>query len=599
MEKKYEGKPENTKTSLNQEGSEAEKQIKLKNEQLKKETEEVRRDDYKIDEQIKKLKEENELIKKKPEKLKNNSEQEEKEKQLEKEIKERKKDKKTEKGLEEEKEENKNELNFENDSEEEIKKGNEISNEKNKKLDYESKNQIKNFEANDSTTFNAQKEIENIEYRKSIQINKDIKFFKEEIKKISKKVYKNSINIIIGDLEESFNDLESIDYNSKVKIKYEKKVNEIKLQIFKIFDDNYQIKKNKLKDIIYYLRNNPDLLLKKTLYNSINFCINLIEGLKDDIYMDKEEENLKNDEINGTKIELSKIINISSDLQKNINEFIKNPTKLILNFVKLNPSNNFYDKLRISEKIYQIKEDKFELTLQDLISYNGFDAQVNLELFDDNKNKSEFLINITLYTENQYDIFLDIKKDKTYSAEIIYVSNQNDLLPKEVKISGKIIPIKTSLSNMKRIVLLNISKIELINYLSEFSFFDEEKRINIEKNVFSREKSLEISDLFINIIIDKEDEKNEITAYHNAKIIPKDFTEDDKNIINNCYDELKNIENNFNINDEIILKFLSAIGKDTLEKAFKVLENFIRIPFYIDYKDKKPDENIIEIIKKA
>ena len=88
-------------------------------------------------------------------------------------------------------------------------------------------------------------------------------------------------------------------------------------------------------------------------------------------------------------------------------------------------------------------------------------------------------------------------------------------------------------------------------------------------------------------------------AYHNAKIIPKEFTEDDKNVINNCYDELKNIENNFNLNDEIILKFLSAIGKDTLEKAFKVLEKFIQIPFYINYKDKKPDENCIEIIKKA
>ena len=64
-------------------------------------------------------------------------------------------------------------------------------------------------------------------------------------------------------------------------------------------------------------------------------------------------------------------------------------------------------------------------------------------------------------------------------------------MPKEV-ISEKIIPNKKSLSNMKGIVLLNISKKKLDNNLSEFSFFDEEKRLKIEKNMLSSENLLEI-----------------------------------------------------------------------------------------------------------
>ena len=108
------------------------------------------------------------------------------------------------------------------------------------------------------------------------------------MKNISKKFYQNSINIIIDDLEESFKYLESIklfDYKSNVKNKYEKKINEIKETISKIFNINYE-------DIINYLKKDKNWLLKK-MYNSVNNSIYLIESLKDEIYMDKEIENLK------------------------------------------------------------------------------------------------------------------------------------------------------------------------------------------------------------------------------------------------------------------------------------------------------------------
>ena len=340
------------------------------------------------------------------------------------------------------------------------------------------KNYLKNIELNNLTINDSKTTIINLE--ENIKINNEINkaqyndnkiILEKHLKKVSKKVYEESINMIIDDLGDSFNDLESV-----INKLYEEKKNNIKNQIFKIFEENYQIKKKDLKEIIIYLRDNKDLLFKKKLYYQIINMINLIENFKDEIYMDEENKNLQKKE-NYTKIgkeKLNSMIKIDQTLEKEINNFIKQPTELIFNFFKLNQSDNFYDTIKICENTYKI-ESELKLPLKNFVSYNGFESQLNIEL---NKNniKKKFLINVTLYTKNFYDISIDIKKEETFSAEIVFVSNQKDLLPNNITISNKILFINDSLLNMKRIILLNITKNDLFNYLEKFSFFNEKKK---------------------------------------------------------------------------------------------------------------------------
>ena len=74
--------------------------------------------------------------------------------------------------------------------------------------------------------------------------NEDRIIIKERHKNISKEVIKNCIKMIIKDLKESFEDLETID---------EKKKNEIKSKIMKEFGEHIEMNINDLSQILSYL----------------------------------------------------------------------------------------------------------------------------------------------------------------------------------------------------------------------------------------------------------------------------------------------------------------------------------------------------------
>jgi len=184
------------------------------------------------------------------------------------------------------------------------------------------------------------------------------------------------------------------------------------------------------------------------------------------------------------------------------------------------------------------------------------------------------------------------------------VSNKKELLPKYVEISGKPFYIKESLLNMNRIVILNVTKKKIINYLNNYKYFDNKKRKIIETNLFS--SSQPSKNLFINIIIDKKHNKGveaDIIAYPIVQKIPNEFTEDDINTIDFCYNIFcnfnSNTDSNFKLNLEKVQKILSIIGRNNKDKIIKILNKFIFMPFYIIYKDKKPQKRDIETINKC
>jgi len=508
----------------------------------------------------------------------------------------------------------KNEKSFKDNPEENKGKENEDSKEfSNKKRDYKIiQENIKNIESfNDSTKGSSK--IRKIQKRRNVyekeneeKYKEDIKKFENEIKEVSKEIYRESINVIINDLEESFNDFESSKCIKNIITEKKDKIKETIIQTFNDFNVNYQINTNKLSDIINYLRQNENILYSKRMYNRIIQLINLIEDFKDEIYMNEEKKKLEKTEENYKKIGkegLIEKIKIEKKLQNEINDFIRNPTILLFNFSKLNQLNKCYEKINILGKEYQICQDELKIKLDNLESYNGFESTAHVELSDNNNiyNK-KFLININLYKENFYEFFLDIREEEkeAYSAEIVYVSNNKKFLPEEVKISGKVFTIKETLLNMKRIVLLNISKQELKQYLCSFTFFDQKKKEIIENNLFSS-KQLS-TNLFINIIIDKEGINGveaDITVFPVVQKIPNEFKEDDINTIDFCYRVFSNNCNNFKINNDKIQNLMTIIGKDNIEKIIKILDKFIYMPFYIIYKEKNPEEKMIEAIKKC
>ena len=432
--------------------------------------------------------------------------------------------------------------------------------------------------------------------------NEDRIIIKERHKNISKEVIKNCIKMIIKDLKDSFEDLETID---------EKKKNEIKSKIMKEFSEHIEMNINDLSQILSYLNKNKNILLNKKMYNKINSYINSIDTLKDEIYMEKEKNNFedKTKEIIYQKIGnegLKSILKIENNLQKEIEKFINKETILIFKFQKLDSSNKSYKKFDIYDGKSIINtidilepeiDNELTLSLNDLVSYNGFESQLNIRLSDDN-NSENFIINVTLHTKNYYDIFLDIKKGKAYSADIVYISNNKDLLPKEVVIYNKTLPIKDTLLNMKRIVLLNLDKKELFNYLKIFPYFNKENKNALEDNTEINEK--QSSDLFINIII-KEDKEGDIFASPIIKKIPNEFTDEEKELINNCYTKFIKINNKFNYDYNKIGFLANQINdgkKENVEKCKKILDKFIYTPFYINYKDKIPNNDYIEFIEK-
>jgi len=513
----------------------------------------------------------------------------------------------------------KNEICFKNTPEENKEEGNEDSKEfSNKKKEYKIiQEKIKNIESFNNSTKRSSI-IRQIERRRSIRKKEieekekeDIKKFENEIKDVSKEIYKESIYMIIDDLEESFNDFKSSKCINKIITEKKDKIKEEIIKTFNDFNVNYQINTNNLSDIINYLRQNENLLYSKIMYNKIIHLIDLIEDFKDEIYMNEEKKNLEEVEESYKKIGregLIEKIKIEKKLQNQINDFIRNPTILIFNFSKLNQSNKCYEKISILGEEYQTGEDELKIELFNLVSYNGFESTVYIELSNNNNiniNNKKFLIDINLYKENHYEFFLDIREEEkeTYSAEIVYISNNIELLPKELKIFGKVLAIKETLLNMKRITLLNISKEELKQYLCSFPYFNQKKKEIIEKNLFSS-KHLS-TNLFINIIIiDKGGIKRveaDITVFPVVQKIPNEFMQCDINIINLCYDIFFNNSNNFKINIEKIQiqKLIEIIGKNKIERIIKILDEFIKSPFYIIYKEKDPEEKMIETIKKC
>ena len=93
-----------------------------------------------------------------------------------------------------------------------------------------------------------------------------------------------------------------------------------------------------------------------------------------------------------------------------------------------------------------------------------------------------------MFQENYFDLFTDLKEveDKTYSIETIFFSNNNELLPKVLKIKDKDLTLKEfGIQKMKVNNIINLKKDDCINYINNQNSLP----IDIKNPIFNKKNN--------------------------------------------------------------------------------------------------------------
>ena len=425
----------------------------------------------------------------------------------------------------------------------------------------------------------------------------------------SKKLYYTQL---MKELKESLINLGLIEKESVIRNFNKEKYQRIKKIINNL--ENFLIGNNiitscspgeSLKKIIKALEENHEKIKEKNIDGELYLLINLIEDLQNEIYNNKEIENFKKESEEkynpiGEK-KLTEILKINLDIKKQIDEFKSKKTKLIFDFLLLNNNNKFYDKIKIFGEYYSTS--KFNVTIEKEINdENENQTKIELSTTKMKDSNKEFIININLHQLNYYCIFIDIKsnekgKEKSFSADINYYSDQEILLPEKINISNNELLIKNSINNMKRIVLINIYENELFNYLETFNYYRKSKTEEIIKQILKK-TNLDIS-------ISIKDDENEIVLIteNKEKIINEinNLGEEQKNLVNTYFEKICGNKEKIDL-DKIYSnteKVKKEFNKELMQKFNNIFEKFFHIPYYIHLRNNNiPNEDEINLVFK-
>ena len=167
---------------------------------------------------------------------------------------------------------------------------------------------------------------------------------------------------------------------------------------------------------------------------------------------------------------LKKLLELEPNLKEEIEKYLNTPTFLKFNFIKLKKSGKYFKEINILGDDHNT-EKNIEIQYKER---NGdiyyFETQTTIKLRDksNEKNNIEFTLNINLHQINNYNIFIDIFEEKTYSLEIIFYSKINKLLPKQISINGLFINITDFLYSMARVAIFNINKKSLTKFFEQY-----------------------------------------------------------------------------------------------------------------------------------
>ena len=293
-----------------------------------------------------------------------------------------------------------------------------------------------------------------------------------------------------------------------------------------------------------------------------------------------------------------KLFKLDSSLEKEMNNFRMQSTKLTFHFIKLFDKNQSYKVMRIpsQHKIFKINCQSITIDYIDNIYPYKYNVAEKFLLIDENEQKKDFLIVVNKYVENHYNIIIDKIEDKTYSLEIIFYSKISRCLQEIAKLIKLNIYTKENyISNMMRINIVNARKEDLVDIYT--INMEEEEKIKIENSFFYNYNE----NLLLNIIFSKEGkiafrkifqniEEKIILHFHEKEInllkmlyinIIKKYLNADTGISIN----IENLKNEFNLFDKqhgYSLEINKKTNEEIIYSDLRLINaKFYNIPFYI------------------
>lgn len=234
------------------------------------------------------------------------------------------------------------------------------------------------------------------------------------------------------------------------------------------------------------------------------------------------------------KRKIDKLFSLDRALEKEINNFRAQQTKLIFHFIHIFPDSKTYKKIYLpSQNIFlDIKGKDLTIDFTDKKYPYKYNISEKFILFNDIDDKKTFLIIINKNVENHYNIIIDKTQDKkTFSLEIIVYSKIKKCLHEINKLENlKLYQKENYDPNILRFNIINAREEELL-YIYSINM-EEEKKSKIERNIFSEYKE----NLLLNIIYSKDEKIVFRRIFENTEEnIILTFTKDEIYLIKDLY----------------------------------------------------------------
>jgi hypothetical protein len=165
------------------------------------------------------------------------------------------------------------------------------------------------------------------------------------------------------------------------------------------------------------------------------------------------------------------LLQIDEQLKEKFEKFMSRKTRAIFLAKRLYKKKEYFEQIIFENKSFDLNKGSisFEIYPTEEEKKNNISIIKHIELKKNEKRK-KFRIEIYLFQDNYFDLFIDLNEDETYSIETIFYSNSNELLPITLNIKEKDLTLKDfGIQKMKVNNIINLIKDDCIEYINSQS----------------------------------------------------------------------------------------------------------------------------------
>ena len=181
------------------------------------------------------------------------------------------------------------------------------------------------------------------------------------------------------------------------------------------------------------------------------------------------------------------LLKIDEQLKEKYEKIISRKTRAIFLAKRLYKKNKYFEQIIFENKSFYLNKGSISLEIYptEEEKKNNISIIKHIELKKNEKRK-KFRIEIYLFQENYFDLFIDLNEDETYSIETIFYSNSNELLPITLNIKEKALTLKDfGIQKMKVNNIINLIKDDCIEYINSQSSL----KIDTKNPIFNKKNN--------------------------------------------------------------------------------------------------------------